>query len=276
MWWCSTWSLRPGCASSAGEALSSAGWEEGPPGLGPCPSHPPTISHSFTPSPPPSLLSPSICRDYVKKVAVYKDRVAVQLSDRIIIYETVPVDDHSKLGSKADLSASAVAAAAPTSASTSAASTVMYRVRDRIMASLECNLLVVTSSHVVLCLEKKLALYSFGGIKEREWVLEAVIRYIKVVGGPPGGEGLLVGLKNGVALKVFLNNPFPVTLVRHTAAIRCLDLSMSRQKLAIVDEQSALYVYDCRSGEPVWSESNAASAAWNAEFEDMLCYSGNG
>jgi intraflagellar transport protein 122 len=28
--------------------------------------------------------------------------------------------------------------------------------------------------------EKKLQLYSFEGVKEREWLLEAVIRYIKV------------------------------------------------------------------------------------------------
>lgn len=32
--------------------------------------------------------------------------------------------------------------------------------------------------------EKKLQLYSFDGVKEREWVLDSVIRYIKVVGGP--------------------------------------------------------------------------------------------
>ena len=47
---------------------------------------------------------------------------------------------------------------------------------------------VVTSQHVILCQEKKLQLYTFKGEKEREWVLESVIRYIKVVGGPSGKE----------------------------------------------------------------------------------------
>ena len=113
-------------------------------------------------------------------------------------------------------------------------------------------------------------------VKEREWVLEAAIRYIKVVGGPAGGEGLLVGLKSGGVFKVFVNNPFPLLIVRHKSAVRCLDLSMSRTRLALVDESSTLYVYDCETGDPVWSEGGAQSVAWNAEFEDMLCFSGGG
>lgn len=50
--------------------------------------------------------------------------------------------------------------------------------------------------------ERTLQLYTFDGVKEREWVLDAVIRYIKVLGGPPRREGLVVGLKSGAVLKV--------------------------------------------------------------------------
>jgi len=188
------------------------------------------------------------CRDYVKKIAVYKDRLAVQLPDRVIVYELLHDDQFD----------------------------MHYRVAQKIFKRLECNLLVVTSMHVILCQEKKLQLYSFEGVKEREWVLESVIRYIKVVGGPIGREGLLVGLKSGMVLKIFIDNAFPISLIKHTTSIRCLDLSSSRQKVAVVDENTNVYVYNLVSKELLFEESNANSVAWNTDMEDMFCFSGNG
>lgn len=81
-----------------------------------------------------------------------RDRLAVQLPDRVHIYELAHDD----------------------------AFDMHYRIKEKIHENLECNLLVVTSQHLILCLEKKLQLFNFSGKKEREWVLEAVIRYIKV------------------------------------------------------------------------------------------------
>lgn len=92
--------------------------------------------------------------------------------------------------------------------------------------------------------ERKLQLYSFDGTKEREWLLDSMVRYIKVVGGPSRREGLLVGLKNGTILKILVDNLFPMNLVKHTASVRCLDVSASRSKLAVVDENACLSVYN--------------------------------
>ena len=75
-------------------------------------------------------------------------------------------------------------------------------------------------------------------------MLESLVRYIKVVGGPSQKEGLLLGLKNGQILKIFIDNPFPVVLLTINSAIRCLDLSASRAKLAVVDEHSTCQVFD--------------------------------
>ncbi|KAK9811224.1 hypothetical protein WJX72_000251 [[Myrmecia] bisecta] len=189
------------------------------------------------------------CRDYVKKLAVYRDRLAVQLPDRVIIYELAPgTDEHD----------------------------MHYRVATKINQKLECNLLVVTSRHVTLCQEKKLQLYNFEGVKEREWVMDSVIRYIKVVGGPAGRDGLLVGLKSGQIMKIYVDNQFPIPLIKHSASIRCLDLSASRNKMAVVDDNNSVHIYSLLTKALVWEEANANSVAWNSEYEDMLCFSGAG
>jgi intraflagellar transport protein 122 len=73
--------------------------------------------------------------------------------------------------------------------------------------------------------EKQLQLYSFEGVLVREWMMDTVVRYIKVAGGPAGKEGLLVGLKHGAVLKIYVDNPFPIPLIKHTCSIRCVCVS---------------------------------------------------
>lgn len=41
-----------------------------------------------------------------------------------------------------------------------------------------------------------------------------------------------------------MDNPFPIPLIQHTCSVRCLDMSASRNKLALVDETSSVVVYD--------------------------------
>ncbi|KAG0443106.1 hypothetical protein HPB47_015278 [Ixodes persulcatus] len=99
------------------------------------------------------------CRDLVKKLAIYKHRLAVQLPERIMVYELTaespePNDMH-------------------------------YRLRDKINRKVDCTLLVVCSQHLVLCQEKRLqCLLLRGGVREREWLLSSSIRYIRALWGP--------------------------------------------------------------------------------------------
>ncbi|XP_074646999.1 intraflagellar transport protein 122 homolog [Tubulanus polymorphus] len=188
------------------------------------------------------------CRDLVKKIAIYRHRLAVQLPDRIVIYELYSED----------------------------VCDMHYKVKEKINKRVDCNLLVVCSQHIILCQEKRLQCMSFQGVKEREWLMESLIRYIKVIGGPAGKEGLLVGLKNGQILKIFIDNPFPITLLKQNTSIRCLDMSCSRKKLAVVDEHNTCLVYDTNTKELLFQEPNANSVAWNTNCEDMLCFSGAG
>uniref|UniRef100_A0A8C3LX83 Intraflagellar transport protein 122 homolog n=1 Tax=Chrysolophus pictus TaxID=9089 RepID=A0A8C3LX83_CHRPC len=187
-------------------------------------------------------------RELVKKIAIYKNRLAIQMPEKILIYELYS-DDSSDM---------------------------YYRVKEKIVKKFECNLLVVCSDHIILCQEKRLQCLSFSGVKEREWLMESLIRYIKVIGGPPGREGLLVGLKNGQILKIFVDNVFAIVLLKQSTAVRCLDMSASRNKLAVVDENDTCLVYDIHTKELLFQEPNANSVAWNTQCEDMLCFSGGG
>jgi len=187
-------------------------------------------------------------RDVVKKVALYRNFLAIQLSDRVLIYKSEtdePTDMH-------------------------------YKMFDRALKPLECSLLVITSQHLVLCHERQLQLYTFKGDLLREWYLGSYIRYIRVLGGPSGKEALVVGLKNGAVLKVFIAEPAPLQLVKHDACVRCLDVSADRKKLALVDERSRLFVYDIQTQKVLYEAENVYSLSWNSEHAAMLCYSGAG
>lgn len=62
-------------------------------------------------------------RELVKKIAIYKNRLAIQMPEKILIYELYS-DDSSDM---------------------------YYRVKEKIAKKFECNLLVVCSNHIILC-----------------------------------------------------------------------------------------------------------------------------
>ncbi|CAD5218534.1 unnamed protein product [Bursaphelenchus okinawaensis] len=184
----------------------------------------------------------------VCKVAIYHNRLAVQVTDRILVFRQ---SSGEKEGEQ-----------------------VEYKLMDRINRDVECSLLVVTAHHVILCDDKRLQCIDHKGQKQREWTMESSIRYIKVIGGPPGREAILLGLKNGLVCKIFVDNPFPVEVVRLRSGVRCLDVSLSKRKLAIVDENNVCMMFDIVTKELISQEPNITSVAFNSENEDLICYTG--
>lgn len=120
--------------------------------------------------------------------------------------------------------------------------------------------------------EKKIQLLAFTGILVREWILEAPITYVKVVSGPPKKESLLVGLKNGVVVRIFIDNAFPIPVASQPAAIKMVDISADKTKIVLIDDHHSMFVHDVKSQQIVFKETKVKSAAWNLEMDDMLAY----
>jgi intraflagellar transport protein 122 len=185
------------------------------------------------------------CRDQVLKISVYKDRLAVQLPERCIVYELF----HDENGD------------------------MHYRIKEKIVKPIECTLFEVTALHLITAHENRVMMYNYTGEKEREWTLDANVRVMKLIGGPRGKEGVLVGTADGSVLKIFIDSPFHIPLLKTSSPVLQLDLNLTRKKVAVVCESRVLSVYDLRSQEVEFTEQNAENVAWNAELEDMLCFS---
>ncbi|XP_050096761.1 intraflagellar transport protein 122 homolog [Anopheles aquasalis] len=185
------------------------------------------------------------CRDLVHKIAIYRNRLAVQLPERVVLYELSSAENQP----------------------------MHYKVREKIAKKFDCSLLVVCAQHLVLCQEKKLQSLDFNGVLQREWLMDSFIRYIKVTGGPAGREGLLLGLKSGQVWRIFLDNSLPILVTTVLSSVRCLDLNATRTKLAVVDDAGRLVVRDLINDAMLYQDSAVNSVAWNTHLDSMLCYS---
>lgn len=89
-----------------------------------------------------------------------------------------------------------------------------YKAHKKINKRIDCSNLFVVSNNLVLVFDKKIQLLSFQGILVREWIAEDTIRCVRVVSGPPRKESLMIGLDNGVVSRIFIDNAFPVPIVK--------------------------------------------------------------
>ncbi|XP_037937685.1 intraflagellar transport protein 122 homolog [Teleopsis dalmanni] len=184
------------------------------------------------------------CRDLVQKIAIYRNRLAVQLPERVVLYELNSAEDQP----------------------------MHYRVKEKIQKKFECSLLVVCAENIVLCQERRLQSLDFSGILQREWLMDSFVRYIKVIGGPAGREGLMVGLKSGQVFRIFLDNSLPLMITSAMSSLRCLDINANRTKIAVVDDAGRLIVRDILSDTLLYQDNGVNSVTWNTYMDSMLCY----
>ncbi|XP_003739464.1 intraflagellar transport protein 122 homolog [Galendromus occidentalis] len=187
------------------------------------------------------------CRDVVRKLAIYKDNLAVQLAERVIIYEQ--------------------------------AEAMHYKVKKKLNMKVECSLLVICSDNLVLCQDRILQSLNLDGNVERQWTMSAPIRYIKTIGGARSREGLLVGCKDGSVVLVYLNNSVALQVLnKQSLGVRCLDCTAYRDRIATVDDSGDLRVYNRKDSKKTAIfevKDSAASVACSTQLQDLYSYSGN-
>ncbi|KAH3761194.1 intraflagellar transport protein 122-like [Pelomyxa schiedti] len=203
------------------------------------------------------------CHQCIRLIALYNNRLAVLLPDCILVYDLGQTPDSTELSPQ---------------------------VRWRIPLRLDlCTILVVLSRSKVVSflftfpgffaeipLTLYMQLYNFKGVQEREWSVDSEVSFLKVIGGMVGREGVILALKSGTILKIFIHNPFPTVLVKLDKRVNCVNLNCTRNKLAVVDDANNLRVYDLQTKELLFCEPHANSVAWNSQIENMLCFSGQG
>jgi len=186
------------------------------------------------------------CKDLIQRISLYKNKLAVQLSDKVCVYE-------SNAEEVADMH---------------------FRARKERMtiSDKQCDLMAVTSSHLLFCRGAVLECYTFEGQRQRVWQMDSAVRFMKVEGGPEGREAILLCLESGLVCKVYVDNPFPLELTNRGNAVISADLSLYRTKLATVDSANVLTVTDLRTQEALFTARGVMSVCFNTEVDDMLCY----
>ena len=185
---------------------------------------------------------------YIKMMAIYKHRLALLFHDSILIYSSNPHDFED----------------------------LEYQLIHTVHCKYDCNLLIVTNNHLIICTENKLEKLDFEGQKQSEWKFPVPIRYIKNISGAVNREGILVGLGNGEIYTVFIDKKYPILHYTHNGTIRCVDISPSKSKLSIVGEDRRIVIYDLQRNEILFQDTNANSVAFNEEFDDIFCFTHSG
>ena len=153
------------------------------------------------------------CKQLVKKIAIFKDKLAVLQNQRLLLY-------------------------------VAAQEGLKYNPYKKITKKFDCDSMDILNSHVLFAKDNKIQVYNLVGEMERQWILDAKVTYLKSIGGPPKRQHALVGLSNGQVLKLFVDNSFPIQLYRTTVAVVKCEINVSKKKLAILDLNKNLIGFD--------------------------------
>jgi intraflagellar transport protein 122 len=193
------------------------------------------------------------CKDMIHNLSLYRNKLAVQLLDRICVYESSSddIDIHFRLR-KERIIVTALSQNADT--------------------KLVHNLMVATSSHVLVGYENVLELYSMDGSRVKLWKLETNVQFMRVDGGLDNSEGILIGLVSGVVYRLYIDNPFMIEIVKKPKSVVKIDINIYKTLLLTIENDHTLSIIDLSTQETIFTQSNVISACFNNEVEDLLCF----
>ena len=73
-----------------------------------------------------------------------------------------------------------------------------------------------------------------------------------------------------------MNNSFPISLYKGSAAIVSCSLNLDKRRLAIIDSNSCFIIYDLVTKTQLHQENGINSCIWNADLDDTIAYTGMG
>lgn len=207
------------------------------------------------------------CKDLIRNLSLYKNKLAVQLSDRVCIYESSAedaVDMHFRLRKEKIVISDRREEAVEVKKLAGAQGALNN----------SSNLMAITSAHLLFCTGNVLELYSFDGQRQKVWSLDSTANCMRVDGGPDGKEGVLLGLASGAVVKVFVDNPFPLEMTKRPVGVLQVDINIYRTILTVIDANNVLTITDLRTQESLFTAPNVVSACFNTEVEDLICITG--
>lgn len=76
---------------------------------------------------------------------------------------------------------------------------------------------------------------------------------------------------SGAVMKVFIDNPFPIEVLKRATAILKVDVNLYRTLIATIDTAGTLIVSDLSTLETLFTLAQVKNAVFNSEVEDLLC-----
>lgn len=188
------------------------------------------------------------CKDLVHSIALHQNKVAIQLSDKVCVYEC-------EAGDEADMH---------------------YRLRkDKISVRSDrdgVKNVLLTSTKLLVVKAATIELYTFECVRCRVWQLESPVTCLCPGGGPEGGESFFIGCADGTVVKIFVNNAVTTEIWKCSKELIGLDASIDKSKLACVDVSGSLSVLDVKTQRVVYAASDVCAAHYNSEVDGMLCF----